>query len=70
MKVIIDRFEDNIAVCEKEDKTMIDILKSKLPEGAKEGDVLILNDNTIILDFEETRKRKKEIEDLIQDLWE
>lgn len=35
MKVIIDRFEANYAVCEEEDRTMIDIEKSKLPPGIK-----------------------------------
>ncbi len=40
MKLIIDRFEGDYAVCEREDKTMMDIERSKLPEGVKEGSVL------------------------------
>lgn len=70
MKVIIDRFEGNFAVCEKEDRTMMDIEKSKIPSIAKEGDVLNIFNNKITIDLEETKKRKKEIEELTKDLWE
>lgn len=66
MKVIIDRFEGDFAVCEKEDRTMVDIPKEILPEKAKEGDVLIIS---ISIDSEETEKRKKIVEDLTKDIW-
>jgi len=70
VRVIIDRFEGIYAVCEKEDKTMIDILKINLPSKAKEGDVLIFENNMIFIDVEETEKRRREIEKLTEDLWE
>jgi hypothetical protein len=69
VKVIIDRFEGDFAVCEKEDRTMIDIEISKLPSEAKEGDVLDISDGVIIIDLEATESRKKEIEELTKDLW-
>jgi tetrahydromethanopterin S-methyltransferase subunit B len=69
MKVIIDRFEGDFAVCEKEDRTMMDIEKSKIPTTAKEGDVLNITNDRITIDVEETKKRKKEIEELTKDLW-
>ena len=43
MKVIIDRFEEEYAVCEKEDRKIINIDKNKLPSTVKEGDVLIID---------------------------
>jgi len=70
VRVIIDRFEGIYAVCEKEDKTMMDILKINLPSKAKEGDVLIFENNMIFIDVEETEKRRSEIEKLTEDLWE
>ncbi|APC41038.1 DUF3006 domain-containing protein [Clostridium estertheticum] len=70
MKVVIDRFEGSYAVCEKEDRTMTDISKDNIPPGAKEGDVLNVNNNIITIDIEETEKRKREIEKLTEDLWE
>jgi hypothetical protein len=69
MRVIIDRFEGNYAVCEKEDRTMINIEKSKLPTAAKEGDVLSILENEITIDIIETENRKKTIEELTKDLW-
>lgn len=66
MKVIIDRFEGKYAVCEKEDLSTIDILKEKLPHDAKQGDVLLIDKefNKIIIDKEETKKLKEEIENI------
>lgn len=70
MKVVIDRFEENYAVCEKEDRTMINLKRSLIPKGAKEKDILILEDGRIFIDKDGTRKRKNEISDLMKDMWE
>ena len=69
MKVTIDRFEGEFAVCEKENRQMINIEKSKLPEMAKEGDILNIKNDIIAIDFEATKKRAKEIEKLTDDFW-
>ena len=69
MNVTIDRFEGEFAVCEKENRQMIDIEKSKLPEIAKEGDILNIKNDIITIDFEATKKRTKEIEKLTEDFW-
>lgn len=69
MKVVIDRFEENYAVCENEDRTMINLEKKLLPNGAKEGDILVLQDGTISIDKADTQKRKNEIDDLMEDMW-
>ncbi|HEY5563494.1 MAG TPA: DUF3006 domain-containing protein, partial [Clostridiaceae bacterium] len=42
IQVIIDRFEEGFAVCEREDRVMINIRKELLPEGAEEGQVILL----------------------------
>lgn len=70
MKVIIDRFEGNFAICEKEDRSMIDIEISEIPFAAKEGDVLDISGDLITIDTSETERRKREIEELTKDLWE
>ncbi len=69
MKVTIDRFEGNVAVCEKADRTMINIPKDKIPTGAKEGDVLIIEGDNIGIDTAGTTERKKSIDKLMNDLW-
>lgn len=69
MKVMIDRFEGDFAVCGKPDRTMINIKKDRLPSDVKEGDVLVIERNSIRVDSGETAKRKKQIEKLMNDLW-
>jgi len=69
VKVTIDRFEGQYAICEKENREMIDIKRSAIPVEAKEGDVLNIEDNIITVDLEKTSRRKAEIEELTKDLW-
>ncbi|ARP44588.1 MULTISPECIES: DUF3006 domain-containing protein [Anoxybacillaceae] len=70
MKYIIDRFEGDLAVCEAEDGKMVDIEKSNLPKNAEVGDVIILENGHFRVDKEDTDKRRKEIEDLMNELFE
>ncbi|MDV3427768.1 MAG: DUF3006 domain-containing protein [Bacillota bacterium] len=70
MKVIIDRFEGKFAVCQEENMNMVNIDRCRLPEGAKEGDVLIINNDGIIIDKAETERLKRQIEKLSKDIWE
>ena len=69
MKVAIDRFEGDYAVCEKEDRTMTRIEKNRLPEGVKEGDVLIVEGELITTDVDETARRRGEVNKLMDGLW-
>jgi len=41
MRLIVDRFEGDFAVCENENKEMINVCRSELPADVKEGDVLL-----------------------------
>jgi Protein of unknown function (DUF3006) len=70
MKYIIDRFEGDLAVCEAEDGKMVDIEKSKLPKNAEVGDVIILENGHFRVNKDETDRRRKEIEDLMNELFE
>ena len=71
MKVVIDRFEGDFAVCEKDDRTMFNISKDRLPNGAKEGDVLSIIENSIaeLSIFQKFQKRKRAADKLMQDIW-
>ncbi|ENK1245113.1 DUF3006 domain-containing protein [Clostridium sporogenes] len=70
MKGIIDRFEDNFAVVELEDKRMINIDKNILPKKAKEGDVINIEGDIITLNEKEKEKLKKEIDELTKGMWQ
>ena len=68
MKYIIDRFEGEFAVLEKEDGGTIDVPKSEI-ENAKEGDVILFENGVYIIDAEETEKRKALIEEKMKKLF-
>lgn len=61
-KYILDRFEEDFAVLEREDGSTQAVKKSLL-ENAKEGDVLILSDGKYVVDAEETAQRRIRIEE-------
>ncbi|WP_102399284.1 DUF3006 domain-containing protein [Haloimpatiens massiliensis] len=69
MKGIIDRFEGNFAVVELDNEKMIDIERAKIPKEAKEGDVINIGEE-IKVDVDETKRRKDEIEKMVEDMWE
>ena len=62
MRLIIDRIEENIAVCEKEDLSHIDIPLPHLPEGTKEGSVILVDENgKYTLDVKQEDERRKKL---------
>lgn len=63
MRVVIDRFENNYAVVETEDKKFYNIDKNLLV-NAKEGDVI-----DIFINTEETKKRNISISNLVNKLF-
>lgn len=64
MKYIVDRVEDEYIVLESTDGNMINIPRKLIPE-ALENDVI-----TIEVDYEETKKRKEKIEELMARVFE
>ncbi|MGK7379788.1 DUF3006 domain-containing protein [Planococcus sp. 1R117A] len=69
IKGIIDRFEGDMAVVEIEGVTQ-DFKKSLFPETAEPGDFVEIDGNRVTILKDETEKRRKEVEKLIDELWE
>jgi hypothetical protein len=65
MQIIIDRFEGDYAVVELESLKTVQMPICLLPNGAVEGDVIIIE-----IDKDETKKRLANIKKLEQTLWE
>ena len=65
-KITIDRIEGNFAVCEDENKNMIDIPVSIMPSGAHEGSVYEIGFTEL---KNEEIERKKRISDKANKLW-
>jgi hypothetical protein len=66
---VLDRFEGETAVIEIEGETR-DYPKGMLPHEAKPGDALVLEGEQFRLDPVSTERRKKEIQDLMDELFE
>ncbi|MEK4853914.1 DUF3006 domain-containing protein [Paenibacillus sp. FSL H7-0756] len=68
-KGVIDRFEGKFAVVEFNGETE-DILRSELPAEAKIGDTLIFEEDSVTIDKADTTKRKNEIQNLMDEVFE
>lgn len=69
MKYIIDRFEETKAILEEDEGKFIEIKRTLLPKNAKEGDCVELINDKYIINKKETENLKKEISDLMDDLF-
>jgi hypothetical protein len=58
-RLVIDRFEGETAVCEKTDRTLVNIPRRQLPSSAREGDVLVRAGEKFYVDAAVTARRKK-----------
>jgi hypothetical protein len=69
MKGIIDRFEDDLVVVEIDGETK-DFPKNIFPSNAATGDVVEIEDSKVKILKNETEKLRKEIENLMSEVWE
>jgi len=70
MKLIVDRIEEGIAVCEKDDLSRINIPLSDLPDGTSEGSVIMKDDNgEYTLDRNQEAERRKRMLELQKNLF-
>ena len=70
MLLVIDRFEGVFAVCEDENKNIVNIKREIVPKEAKEGDILVQEKDKYVIDYNSVKARKKYIKELTNDLWE
>lgn len=68
--LIIDRFEGNFAICEDKDEKYFGIELSEMPKGAKEGDVLEIDDEGVLtINAEATKARRDKMKKKQDSLW-
>jgi len=67
-KGIIDRFEGDFVVVEI-GGVMNNIKRSDIPADAREGDVIIYDNNQWQIDRKGTKALKKEVQKLADELW-
>ncbi len=67
--LIVDRFEENFAVCDYNGEPIC-VPTSMLAPDVKEGDVLRLNGEIYEVDVEMTNIRRDKISYLLDNIWE
>lgn len=71
MHLIVDRLGDTAAVCEDENRNMVEIAICKLPAGIREGDCLTEGEGgSFRIDQAETERRREEASELLGELFE
>jgi hypothetical protein len=68
-ELYVERFEGDIAVCERGDGGFEDIQLSSLPEGTKPGDVLVRRGSGFVVDAAETESRARKAGEMLDELW-
>jgi len=66
---VVDRFEQELAVIEV-DGASLTVPRNQLPDGVQPGDAVRFEDDGIVIDEDETARRKQEIDALMDELWE
>lgn len=67
---VIDRFEENFAICENRENKEIRIINLlELPENIKEGNVLKLKNNKYEIDLEEEKRIEDRILQKMKNIW-
>lgn len=66
---IIDRFEGDWAILEIEE-LLSPVKRAAIPPEAREGDVLVLENNQWHIDHQATARLKDEIQKLAEEVWE
>ena len=73
MRYVVDRIEEDFAVCENEETgEMEEIDGFFLPDGLEEGDILVYDEDLdeYYIDYDEKKIRRARIEDRMEDIWE
>ncbi|MDR2686747.1 MAG: DUF3006 domain-containing protein [Oscillospiraceae bacterium] len=58
MRYIVDRIEGGLAVCEREDGGLEEFPLRELPQGVREGGVLVLQGGAWVLDLQAEQERR------------
>lgn len=70
MKYIVDRLEEDLAICETDSKKTVSLPLSQLPAGIREGDILLEESGRFFSDPEQTKARRSQMKKKLMDLFE
>ena len=68
-RLVIDRIEENSAVCETDDLVMVELPLVELPGEATEGAALVFDGQSYTIDAKTQKKRRRRIKKKIDELF-
>ena len=69
MRYIVDRIENEFAVCEDENKEIVNIPIKELPSNITEKSIIYYIDNKYMINDEEQLKREETIKQKMDSVW-
>jgi len=72
MRLIVDRIENGILTCVKDNKEIItfQLADYKIIDNIREGDSVYIRNNGILVDYKDTKENKKVVDKLCRDMWD
>ncbi|MGN0973500.1 MAG: DUF3006 domain-containing protein [Bacilli bacterium] len=70
MRFIVDRIENEFAVCENENKDIVNIPITELPSNITEKSIIDYIDSQYIINDEEKIKREETIKEKMNSVWD
>jgi len=68
-RLIVDRIEGDLAMCEADDLVMTAIPLSFLPDGVTEGDVLVFNEHLYTIGIDTHGQRRLQVQEKMDTLF-
>ncbi len=69
MKYLVERIEENVALCEDDLGKTVKLRLEELPENIREGDIIVRTENGYTIDTDETSVRRKKMAEMQKKLF-
>ncbi len=69
MRYSVERIEENIAVCEADDGSVLKLKLDELPQGIREGDIIEQTENGFAINSAETESRRKKMAEMQRNIF-
>lgn len=69
MRYSVERIEENIAVCEADDGSVLKLKLYELPQGIREGDIINQTENGFVVNSAETKSRRKKMAEMQRNIF-
>lgn len=69
MRYSVEKIEENIAVCEADEGSVLKLKLYELPQGIREGDIIDQTGNGFVVNSVETESRRKKMAEMQRNIF-